>query len=209
MMKSSHFLSGDGVARCQKVDDAMRDDSAYAVFLSGYRGVEGVNFPGRHRWRKACWSWDKKGKKKAEKSEAGTRQPPCSLPLSSAVRSSPQFHSSNPPSVSGVVCFLHLSLVITITPSILPLLVFHCILSTSDIRLMQMAVDLQRWGKVLTAVWWGLRYYFLNLLVVRESCPCVSDRVFCSEIWHHANMLWHLLSSVSSLGHLMSNFSRV
>lgn len=54
MIKSSHFLSGDGIAKCREVDDAMRDDSAYAIFLSGCRGVEGANLPGRRRSRRPC-----------------------------------------------------------------------------------------------------------------------------------------------------------
>ena len=202
MIKRSHSLKGDGVARRREVDDAMRDDSAYAIFQSGFRGVEGVHFPGRRRWRKACWSWVKKEKKKAEKSEAGTRQPPCSLPLSSAVRSSPRFHSSTLPSVSGVVCVPQLPLVITIPASDLSLLALHGILSTSDIGLMQMAVDLQRWDKALAVVWRGLT------LARRERCSCASGMRLCSEIWHRANMLEHLPSSFFSPCHLMSNFSR-
>lgn len=53
-------------------------------------------------------------------------------------------------------------------------LAFRCILSTSDISLMQMAVDLQRWGKVLTAFWWSLTLLFSDPVGCKGKLPeCV------------------------------------
>lgn len=168
MTKWSSSLRGDGEARRWEVDDAMRDDSEFAIFLSARRRAEGENSPGRRRWRKACWSWDKKGRGKAEESEAGTRHPPCSLPLWSAVRASSlvQLLSASLPFLS-----------ITITPPAPPRHVFGCVLSTSwasDVSLMSVAADLQQ--EVVAA---PIRLSH----PVRERCRCSNTLLRCL-LWH-------------------------